>query len=88
MGWDGYLPDMGLVEGGHGTAARRTGRGLHGADQSRVLVAGLCIESKLPLVTASPARFRRVPGLTVISAEHPGRHETGEDVLRAAGVRI
>ena len=56
------------------------------AGQWRVLVTGLCIESRLPLVTAFPARFRRVRGLTVISAELLRRYETGEDVLRAAGV--
>jgi predicted nucleic acid-binding protein len=31
------------------------------------LVAGLCIESALPLVTTHPARFARVKGLTVIT---------------------
>lgn len=32
-----------------------------------MLVAGLCIESGLPLVTTRPERFRRVKGLTVMS---------------------
>ena len=32
-----------------------------------VLVAGLCVESGLPLVTARPARFRSVRGLTVVT---------------------
>ena len=55
-------------------------------DQWRVLVAGLCIESRLPLVTASPARFRRMPGLAVIPAEVFRRENSAEGVLRAAGV--
>jgi len=42
----------------------------------------------LPLVTAAPAQFGRVQGITVISAELLRRHETGEGVLREAGVRI
>jgi predicted nucleic acid-binding protein len=57
------------------------------ADCWRVLVAGLCIESRLPLVTAFPARFRRLRGLTVVSADLLRRYDTGEDVLRSAGVR-
>jgi predicted nucleic acid-binding protein len=33
------------------------------------LVAGLCIESGLPLVTSRPARFARVKGLTLVTPE-------------------
>jgi len=57
------------------------------AGRWRALVAGTCIESRLPLVTASPAQFRRMPGLTVVSADLLRRHENGEEVLRAAGAR-
>jgi predicted nucleic acid-binding protein len=57
------------------------------ADRWRALVAGLCIESRLPLVTLFPARYRRLPGVAVVPADLLRRHASGEDVLRAAGAR-
>lgn len=37
-------------------------------EQMSGLIAGVCIESKLPIVTLNPKRFKKIPSLEVIPA--------------------
>lgn len=38
-----------------------------GLPRMNALIAGLCIESKLPILTSKPSEFRKVKGLTVLT---------------------
>jgi predicted nucleic acid-binding protein len=41
---------------------------LSSSDRISALIAGVCIESRLPIVTLNPARYRKIPLLKKISA--------------------
>ena len=47
-----------------------------------LLVAGICMESRLPLLTARRASFRGMKGLVVIPAHLVASAATGGDILR------
>ncbi len=48
----------------------------------RALVAGLCRESKLPLLTGRPGEFRSF-GIQVVPARLVARYDTGQEILSA-----
>ena len=48
----------------------------------RALVAGLCRESKLPLLTGRPGEFRGF-GIQVVPVRLVARYETGQEILSA-----
>ena len=45
------------------------------------LIAGLCIESKLPIISMNPKRFKGIEGLQVISARSLKRISIKEEIL-------
>ena len=47
------------------------------------LVAGLCRESRLPLLTDRRKEFRGIPGLLVVPPKVVERYETGAEILNA-----
>jgi len=49
-----------------------------------VLIAGLCVESKLPLLTDRKRMYKGVAGLQCVSTRLVRRYTTGEEILRAA----
>ncbi len=49
----------------------------------RALVAGLCREGKLPLLTGRPGEFRGL-GIQVVPVRLVARYETGQEILSAA----
>lgn len=49
-----------------------------------VLVAGLCIESKLPILTDRRGDFRGIKGLTIVPTKLVRQFESGREVLVAA----
>lgn len=53
-------------------------------DLMTVLIAGLCRESRLPLLTDRRNEFRGIPGLLVVPTQFIERYETGTQVLHAA----
>lgn len=48
-----------------------------------LLSAGLCLESKLPLLTGRPKRYSRIPGLRVVPSLAVKKWDTVEEILRA-----
>ena len=52
-----------------------------------VLVAGLCLESRLPLLTDRRKEFRGIAGLLVVPAVFLELYETGEEILKAVRSR-
>ena len=48
-----------------------------------LLIAGLCMESKLPLLTGRPKRYTRVKGLRMIPSLAVKKWDTVEEILRA-----
>lgn len=48
-----------------------------------LLIAGLCLESKLPLLTGRPKRYARIPGLRVVPSLAVKKWDTVEEILRA-----
>jgi predicted nucleic acid-binding protein len=55
-----------------------------GRDRWNVMVAGLCLESKLPLVTRRTREFRRFSGLVVVSPGLIRPGASGEQILAKA----
>ena len=49
-----------------------------------LLAAGICVESRLPILTAKPADFRGIPGLLVVSPELIARYASGARILKVA----
>ena len=49
-----------------------------------LLAGGLCLESKLPLLTGRPSMYRGL-GILLVSGDLVRRHETGEEILKIAG---
>jgi len=54
-------------------------------DRYNLLIAGLCIDSRLPLLTDERADFKGIPGLIVIPTALVGKYATGTGILNAAG---
>ncbi len=54
------------------------------SDALAVLTAGLCIESRLPLLTGNAKEFRGIAGLKIVPARLLSRHATAAAILRAA----
>lgn len=50
-------------------------------DRWNILVAGLCLESRLPLLTGRKKEFSGVRGLVLIPPELMARFDTGEEIL-------
>ena len=48
------------------------------------LIAGLCLESKLPIVTSRSKEFRGMEQLHIISASLMKKYETAEEILKAS----
>jgi hypothetical protein len=57
------------------------------ASRWEMLVAGLCMESRLPLLTGRASAFRRCAGLTIVSPRLVSGSRSGEDILRVARSR-
>ena len=71
------------ILGLNGKSAKNVGRYL-GQSQSRhlrdmeVLIAGLCLESRLPILTGRPQRYRSIRSLRVVtSVEIVASHKKG-----------
>ncbi len=47
-----------------------------------MLIAGVCLESRLPLLTGQPKAFRGVSGLTIVSPSKVVSGKNGSDILR------
>lgn len=56
-----------------------------GKDRYTLLIAGLCIDSRLPLLTDERAAFKGIPGLTLIPTGMVGKYATGSEIIGAAG---
>jgi predicted nucleic acid-binding protein len=56
-------------------------------DRWTVMVAGLCLESRLPLVTGRSREYRRFPGLLVVGPRLIRPGASGEEILNAARAR-
>ncbi len=52
-------------------------------DRWNLLIAGLCVESRLPLLTAHRRDFAGVKGLQIVAPALIARHATGAEILRA-----
>lgn len=52
-------------------------------DTLNVLIAGLCLESKLPILTDRKADFKGIRGLVVVPTRLIPRYESGHEVLNA-----
>ena len=52
-------------------------------DRWTLLIAGLCVESRLPLLTARGRDFAGVKGLQIVSPALIARHATGAEILKA-----
>ena len=48
-----------------------------------MLIAGLCMESKLPLLTGRPKRYARMKGLRIVPSLAVKKWDTVEEILRA-----
>ncbi|MCZ6775877.1 MAG: hypothetical protein O7D34_05420 [Ignavibacteria bacterium] len=55
-----------------------------GLERWNVLVAGLCLDSRLPILTDRKQDFRGVKGLVVIPTKLVGKFESGEEIMNAA----
>lgn len=64
----------------YGTLLKRSER----LNTLHVLVAGLCIESKLPILTDRRGDFRGIKGLTIVPTKLVRQFESGREVLVAA----
>jgi len=76
--------------GVNGRGATRYGQLLrsYGArDRWTVMVAGLCLESRLPLVTGRGQEYRRFPGLLVVGPRLIRPGASAEEILEAARAR-
>jgi predicted nucleic acid-binding protein len=66
----------------------RTYGGLLAKNHSRavldILTAGLCIESRLPLLTDRKGDFRNIAGLVIVPTRAVRTHTPGHEILRAA----
>jgi predicted nucleic acid-binding protein len=60
-------------------------RNRRGKDMLCTLAAGLCIESKLPLLTDRIKDFARIPGLVCIPTSLVAGKESGREILSIAG---
>ena len=60
--------------------ARRSVRTVRDLD---LLIAGLCLESKLPLLTGRPKRYAGLAGLRVVPSLAVKKWDTAEEILRA-----
>jgi predicted nucleic acid-binding protein len=54
-----------------------------GLDTLNVLIAGLCLESKLPILTDRRQDFKGVRGLVVIPTRLVSKFESGTEILKA-----
>lgn len=66
--------------------ARRYGALLTSAkrlDTLNVLIAGLCLESKLPILTDRRGDFRGVKGLVIVPTRLISKCESGQEILNA-----
>lgn len=66
--------------------ARRYGQLLAGKKSTRawnVLIAGLCIDSRLPLLTDRTREFRGIAGLTIVPTRAVMGKSSGADIVRA-----
>ena len=48
-----------------------------------LLIAGLCMESRLPLLTDRNGEFRGIRGLVIVPTQLIGRFESASDILNA-----
>lgn len=53
-------------------------------DRYAVLIAGLCLESRLPLLTDRRQQFKGIKGLVCVSTKLVGKFGTGTEILKAA----
>lgn len=53
-------------------------------DRYAILIAGLCIESRLPLLTDRKDMFKGIKGLRCIPTKLVGRFASGAEILKAA----
>jgi len=66
--------------------ARRYGEligGRKGSDRWNLLIAGLCLESRLPLITDCVKDFRGVRGLVLIPTRLIPKFQSGDEILGA-----
>ena len=52
-------------------------------DTLNVLIAGLCLESKLPILTDRSQDFKGVKGLVVVPTRLISKFESGEEILKS-----
>jgi predicted nucleic acid-binding protein len=52
-------------------------------DRWNMLVAGLCLESRLPILTDRRSDFGRVKGLTIVPTGLVARYGSGQEILKA-----
>ncbi len=53
-------------------------------DTLNVLIAGLCLESRLPILTNRNEDFKGIRGLTVVPAKLLSKFESGHEILASA----
>ena len=53
-------------------------------DRYALLIAGLCIESRLPLLTDRQRMFKGIKGLQCVPTRFVGRFASGAEILKAA----
>lgn len=53
------------------------------AERWNVLIAGLCLDSKLPLLTGRRGDFKGIKGLTIIAPKLVMKKRTGTEIVRA-----
>lgn len=53
-----------------------------------LLIAGICLESKLPLLTGRPNRYGGIRGLRSVTPNDLQQGNTAEEILRAGGHKI
>jgi predicted nucleic acid-binding protein len=75
------------VLGLNAKSARTYGRILHQTrrrlEWKNILIAGLCLESRLPILTSRKSDFRGIKGLVVIPTHFVTRYGSADEIVRA-----
>lgn len=73
----GLNPKQARKYGGLLSSARRL-------DALNILIAGLCLESKLPILTDRKQDFKGIKGLTIVPTRLLSKFESGHEILASA----
>lgn len=58
-------------------------RGRNRRSMWSLMIAGMCLESRLPLLTDNAGEFRGIPGLVIVPTSLVRKHEMAADILHA-----